>query len=100
MLLEPAATLRAVARGVRVLAIVVLLASLCAAAARAGGDPASDTLIVQHVYTPYPAPPADAAAALTSSVRTVFAAGYRLKVAVIATQVDLGAIPQLFGKPN
>jgi len=100
MLLEPVATLRAVARGVRVVAIVVLLASLSAAAARADGDPASDTLIAQHVYTPYPAPPAGVTAALAGSVRRAFAAGYRLKVAVIATQVDLGAIPQLYGKPS
>src|SRR5207245_1571519 len=29
----------------------------------------------------------------------VYTAGYRIKVAVVATKIDLGAIPSLFGKP-
>jgi hypothetical protein len=87
-------------RGTAGLALVFLLAAFAAADAHADGDPASDTLIVQDAYVPYPAPPADATAQLTSRIRNVYAAGYRIKVAVIATRVDLGAVPQLFGKPD
>jgi hypothetical protein len=70
-----------------------------AGAARTDGDPASDTLVYQNVFFPYPAPSRDAQRALTAEVTSVYRAGYRLKVAVVAAPSDLGAIPSLFDKP-
>jgi len=82
----------------------LLLACLVAAAAAAGaladGDPASDVLPTDSVYFPISAPSGDAQSALTSAVNAVYADGNRVKVAVIATPDDLGAIPSLMGKPD
>ena len=83
--------------------VAALLLGVCAygvAAARADGDPASDTLVLQNVFVPYEAPSKTAAAALTKQVQAAYTAGYRLKVAVVATNIDLGAIPSLFSKPT
>jgi hypothetical protein len=66
----------------------------------ADGDPASDVLFVDDVYLPYPAPSRNPGNALRQAVAFAYAHGFRLKVAVIATETDLGAIPSLFGKPN
>jgi hypothetical protein len=76
------------------------IALAAATAATADGDPASDTLLQQDVFLPFPAPSTGAAKALGLAVAAVYAKGDRLKVAVIATPADLGAIPSLFGKPD
>jgi hypothetical protein len=87
-------------RRVLVLAAVAAAAVvLSAPAARADGDPASDTLLEQSVFFPYNAPSQSAGAALQQVVDGVYAHGDRVKVALIYTQTDLGAIPSLFGKP-
>jgi hypothetical protein len=70
------------------------------ARARADGDPASDVLYFQDVYLPYTKPSADAAASLQAAVAKANDAGYRIKVAVIAAPLDLGAIPSLFNKAS
>ena len=84
--------------------LVVLLAAallLAPAAARADGDPASDILLVQDVFVTYSVqvPKAD-----TSQLQALVGAAKReklvVKVAVIATPADLGAVPSLFGKPK
>ena len=89
----------AVRRGLAV-ALTILLAAVCASLARADGDPASDILPTDSVYFPLSAPSADAQSALTSAVGAVYANGDRVKVAVIATPDDLGAIPSLMNKPD
>jgi hypothetical protein len=71
-----------------------------AGSARADGDPASDVLYVQDVFVPYPPPPKATVAALKRNVAAAYAKGYRVKVAVIATAPDLGAVPELFNKPK
>ena len=81
------------------LAAVALIGTL-AAGARADGDPASDVLYVQDVFVPYPPPSKAAVASLKQSVAAAFAKGYRVKVAVIAASTDLGAVPELYGKPK
>jgi hypothetical protein len=78
----------------------VLVAAATAADARADGDPASDMLVVQNVFLPYEATSRTAAAGLAKEVASAYAAGDRVKVALVATRVDLGAIPSLFGKPS
>jgi hypothetical protein len=67
--------------------------------AGADGDPASDVLYTESVYLPYDAPPPAAATALKKAVESAYARHYRIKVAVIGSQVDLGAVPSLWGKP-
>ncbi len=86
----------------RCLAAVVAVAVAVAAAAdgaRKDGDPASDTLVYQNVFVPYPAPSKAAQAKLTKAVDAAYAKGYRLKVAVVASPADLGAIPSLYNRP-
>lgn len=68
--------------------------------ARADGDPASDVLYLQDTYLPYERPSAGAAADLEAAVVAANRAGYRTKVAVIASQDDLGLVSSLYGKPQ
>jgi hypothetical protein len=68
--------------------------------AAANGDPASDVLLTQNMYLPYEAPSASTAKRLSRAVESAYARHYRIKVAVIANQLDLGAVPSLWGKPN
>ena len=82
------------------LALLVLAVLLAPAAARADGDPASDVLYLQDVYLPYNQPSPAAAADLKAAVADATAAGYRTKVAVIASFEDLGLVSSLFGKPQ
>jgi hypothetical protein len=83
------------------LIVVLLASSLIAASARADGDPASDVLLGENVFYPY-TPPTSAALQKTLNAATsaAKAAGFPLKVALIASPVDLGVIPALFGKPQ
>jgi len=81
------------------------LASLAAALAprwaRADGDPASDELIGANVFYPF-SPPVSAGLQRTLDSETS-AAGrvhFPIKVALIASPADLGAIPSLFAKPQ
>ena len=72
-----------------------------AAPALADGDPASDVLPLQDVYLPYsPQVSPPVASALRKLLKETRAAGYPVKVAVIATPTDLGAVPDLFGQPQ
>ena len=82
------------------IAAIVAAALLVAAGARADGDPASDVLPAADVFLPYPAPHKDVTAALEKLVASANTGGNRLKVAVVATRIDLGAIPSLYGKPT
>jgi hypothetical protein len=85
------------------LAIASALVSLALlpASAHADGDPASDVLLFQPTYLPYqPKVPKSVADGLTETLKKARAKGYPLKVAVIATQNDLGAVPAFFAKPQ
>lgn len=85
----------------RVTALLCAAAALTApVAARADGDPASDVLLFQDAYLPYfPAPSQAEAETLERMLREVKAKGYPMKVALIQTRGDLGAYPDLFGRP-
>ena len=84
---------------IRLLSIAAVALAFAATAA-ADGDPASDVLFQEHVYIPYPAPPPNDVTTLKQAVARAYAKGYRVKVAVIATRLDLGSVPELFGKPD
>lgn len=72
-----------------------------AANAAADGDPASDVLLGESVFYPYSPP---VSASLQRTLNGVAAgaksAGFPIKVALIASRVDLGVVPDLFGKPQ
>jgi hypothetical protein len=69
--------------------------------AMADGDPASDVLLSQSAFYPY-MPQVSSALQRQLNAETAAAAkaGFPIKVALIASPIDLGAIPQLFGKPQ
>jgi hypothetical protein len=86
--------------------ILLVAASLAAIAAvttpgaRADGDPASDVLYFQDVFLPYVKPAADVAKQLNAAVASSNRAGFRIKVAVIASEQDLGSVPSLFNRQD
>jgi hypothetical protein len=84
------------------LALVLALACVAgfASSARADGDPASDVLYFQDVFLPYVKPSADVGAKLTSTVAAANKAGFRIKVAVIQAEQDLGSVPSLFNRQD
>jgi hypothetical protein len=84
-----------------VVAIVLVAATLLAPAAFADGDPASDVLLGQNVFYPY-SPPTSRSLQKSLDAATAAAAKahFPLKVALIASPVDLGIIPQLLGQPQ
>jgi hypothetical protein len=87
----------------RALALVTAIGVLLALASpvHADGDPASDVLLGENVFYPY-SPPASGRlqAALNSETAAAHRARFPIKVALIGSPIDLGAIPQLFGKPQ
>jgi len=81
--------------------LATVTAALTPAAALADGDPASDELIGANVFYPFSPP---VAAGLQKTLNSETAAATRvhfpIKVALIASPADLGAIPSLFAKPQ
>jgi hypothetical protein len=89
------------ARFASTLAVVLAAVALVPVAARADGDPASDVLLGENVFYPY-TPPVTAALTkrLDAAAAAAAKAGFPIKVALIASPVDLGVIPDLFNKPQ
>jgi cytochrome oxidase Cu insertion factor (SCO1/SenC/PrrC family) len=89
-----------------VLAVALTVLAVCALgalspAARADGDPGSDVLVYQNLFVAGDsnisiAQQVELGDLLTSASRS----GFTIRVAVIATPADLGAITQLWGKPT
>jgi hypothetical protein len=79
---------------------VAALAGLTTSAALADGDPASDVLYFQDVFLPYAKPSAGAAKQLESAVAAANKSGFRIKVAVIQSEQDLGSVPSLFNRQD
>jgi hypothetical protein len=80
---------------------LALAAIMAVPAALADADPASDVLYVQDVYLPYNnLVPTDLATKLTESIGDAKKAGYKIKVAIIASRDDLGLIQGLWLKPR
>src|ERR1700679_756351 len=83
------------------LIMLLLVGTVAPAAGLADGDPASDVLLGQNVFYPYTPPvPASLQATLNAVTLSAKRAGLPIKVALIASPVDLGVIPELFGKPQ
>jgi cytochrome oxidase Cu insertion factor (SCO1/SenC/PrrC family) len=89
-----------------ILAVTLALLSVCALgvlapAARADGDPGSDVLVYQNLFVASDsnisiAQQVELGDLLTSAARS----GFTIRVAIIATPADLGAITQLWKKPT
>jgi hypothetical protein len=88
---------RIVSAGVLALGVVLLGGT----AALGDADPASDVLLGSNVFYPY-SPPVSASrqARLNAEVAVAHRAHFPLKVALVATPADLGALPTFFGKPQ
>jgi hypothetical protein len=83
--------------------LVTLLLALALAPTRAlaDGDPASDVLLGENVFYPYtPAVPGAIQKTLNAETTAAQKGKYPIKVALIASPIDLGVIPDLFGKPQ
>jgi hypothetical protein len=85
--------------------LAVLLAGLALlsapASAPADGDPASDVLLISNAFYPYQQTVSNnLVATLNLALKRAHAAKFPLRVAIIGTPVDLGAVPELFGKPQ
>jgi hypothetical protein len=85
--------------------LVVVLALglplLIAPRAAADADPASDILLGSQVFYPYQPPvSAPLQRQLARKLRDLRAQGLNLKLAIIQSPIDLGALPNLFGKPR
>jgi hypothetical protein len=87
---------------IRPAVVGLLLALTLAPSALADGDPASDILAPPwiRVYMTFAAPGPQLERKLAVTTRQVTAAGLPIKVAVIARRTDLGAVPQLWGRPQ
>src|SRR3954451_22652155 len=85
---------------VPVLAAAALASAIGAPAALATGDPPSNVLVSQDVYTPAVAASPASIAKLKGAVARAKRAGYPVKVAVIKTPVDLGNVPQALSHPQ
>jgi hypothetical protein len=82
-------------------AIVAVAACIAAPLAHADGDPASDYLYTQQVFVPFDSKaPAAAQGELHQTVAGANRAGYRIRVAIIGSAYDLGAVPSLWKKPQ
>jgi hypothetical protein len=67
----------------------------------ADGDPASDVLLGQNVFYPYnPATSMALQRSLNGATAAAAKAHFPIKVALIGGPIDLGVIPELFGKPQ
>ncbi len=85
----------------RILTATLFAVLLAGSAARADGDPASDVLLSQNVFYPYaPAVSPAIQNGLNAAAASVCRARFPVKVALIASPADLGAVPSLFGKPQ
>ncbi len=95
-----ASTLSRRARDTALIAVVLLGVAL-AGVARADGDPASDVLLTQNAFYPYqPAPTRRLEAVLNTVLGRAARAGMPLKVAIVGSREDLGAVPTFFGHPQ
>jgi hypothetical protein len=85
----------------RALLIVLLATCALAGTARADGDPASDYLLGTQVFLPFDVKlPANKQQELVSIVRDANKSGYAIRVALIGSAYDLGAVTSLWRQPR
>ena len=85
----------------RALALALVLLALCSGVAAADGDPASDYLYTQKVFVPFDVKvPKAKQQELAATLEGLNKAGFKIRVAVIGSAYDLGAVPSLWKKPQ
>jgi hypothetical protein len=85
----------------RSLAALVCVACVAAPAATADGDPASDYLLTRDTFIPFNAKiPQKQTEMLDAIVAMAKKRGFRIKVALISSYGDLGAVPSLWREPK
>lgn len=89
----------------RLLTVALTLAAATVLAiaplARADGDPASDYLIGQQVFFPYDTKfPATQQIQFAQLVQEANKAGFKIRVALIASSYDMGSVTSLYLKPR
>jgi hypothetical protein len=83
------------------LALAAGLPALAAPAARGDGDPASDILLYQNAYLPYgQVLPARIQENVQQVAANANGAGFPLRVAVLGSEDDMGAVVAMYGKPQ
>jgi hypothetical protein len=98
---QPNSGRRTIAALSAVLVATVACVALLPRRASADADPASDVLLALPVFYPYePAVAASLQHQLQTELSELARKGLNLKVAIIESPVDLGAIPVLYGKPQ
>jgi hypothetical protein len=80
--------------------ITVAVACAVPGQAAGNGDPASDVLNVSNVFLPSARPPAAVAAKLRRTASQAQDAGYKVRVAIIAEEVDLGLEARFWRQPQ
>jgi hypothetical protein len=81
--------------------VALLVLGAAGGIALADGDPASDVLLAQNAFFPYQPPvQPQLEAAMNRSLEAASRAGMPLKVAIIGSPEDLGAVPEFFGHPQ
>jgi hypothetical protein len=84
-----------------IVAIVITCALAGAPRAAADGDPASDILVTQNLFMPWDASiSTQAQAQLSATIAAANQAGFPIKVALIASDTDLGTVTQLWRQPG
>jgi hypothetical protein len=82
-------------------AAVLLAVAMLPSGAFGDADPASDMLLIQNVFYPYmPQVSQPLQRTLNAETAAAAKAKFPIKVALIASKIDLGAIPVLFAKPK
>jgi hypothetical protein len=85
----------------RLLLLSLVLFAFVAATAHADGDPASDYLLGTKVFIPFDLKvPKEQQQELTRVVQDANASGYTIRVAVIGSLYDMGAVVSLWQKPK
>jgi hypothetical protein len=88
----------------RAVAVALLAAAVAAVAVptvRADGDPASDYLLAQKVFLPFDAKfPAKQGEQFTGLVEAANKAGFKIRIAVIWSDYDMGSVTSLFRRPT
>jgi hypothetical protein len=90
-------------RRARALALIAcaLAAGTLASTARADGDPASDYLLGQQVFFPFDAKfDAKKQTQVAGLVKAANQAGFKIRVALIASNYDMGSVTSLYRKPR
>lgn len=88
-------------RATLIVVIAAFAAGVSSPAALADGDPASDVLAQQRLFLPQDAAvPARQQTQLAALLQEAAGAGYRIRVAVIASPSDLGSVTALWRQPQ